>query len=115
MLELLCIAIIFLVISGIALYLFAGSHTSKTCPKKNDCFLYTVLCVKNNEAAIEGLVRKILWEAQKSNRYTSGLIVVDFGSTDKTFSILSKLSTKYPFVQPMEKDDYINFVSDLYH
>ena len=74
---------------------------------------YSVLTVKNKEESIEGIVRSIAWQIMTNPDTLRELVVLDLGSQDQTFLILKKLSQEYPFVHPMHKSDYIEFIRTM--
>ena len=77
--------------------------------------MYVILTVKNEEENIEDIVRSIVWKysSQKNFEPLPHIIVVDLGSTDATFDILEKLTDEYPFLYPMTKDHYIEYLQDI--
>ena len=64
-----------------------------------------VLIVKNQEDAIEGIVRNIfLSNCLKGISNKCGLTIVDMGSSDDTLKILSKLKSRYKNLEILEAD-----------
>lgn len=74
---------------------------------------YSVLTVKNKEDSIEGIVRSIAWQIMTNSDALKELIILDLDSQDQTFFILKKLAKEYPFIHPMHKADYIDFINNM--
>lgn len=59
-----------------------------------------LIMVKNQEQNVEGLIRTIIMEKNLNKQlFYDKLIVLDMGSTDKTFEILSKLEKDYDLLE----------------
>jgi len=77
--------------------------------------MYVILTVKNEEENIEDIIRSLVWKysSKKDFEPLPHIIVVDLGSTDATFAILEKLSEEYPFLYPMTKEHYIEYLQGM--
>lgn len=76
---------------------------------------YAVLSIKNHEDCIESVIRSIAWHMTAQAgcaQYITELIVIDLGSSDQTPDILNLLSHEYDFIHVMNKDEYLNYVSE---
>ena len=69
---------------------------------------YTVLCVKNQAESIELTIRSLAWNllARNESGKINDIIIIDLGSTDETFDILTALAREYAFLHPMSKEHY---------
>ena len=74
---------------------------------------YYVITVKNCEDSIEGILRSTIWQIHTSGISPQELVVIDLDSEDMTGVIIRQLSKEYPFISPMSKTDYIQFISEL--
>ncbi len=70
--------------------------------------LFVVIRVKNQENAIEGVVRSVIWKYLRSSEGGSVplILIVDSGSTDATRSIALKLCKDYGFIYYMTDEKY---------
>ncbi|MBQ9757865.1 MAG: hypothetical protein IJW15_05595 [Clostridia bacterium] len=93
---------------------------SKTIEPKPVPFLYEtpvhiVFGVKDSENTIEYFLRTLSWQIKNAHSQTfmqpEELIVVDLGSSDKTFEIIQRLSHEYPFIHPMTLGEYKSFLN----
>lgn len=76
---------------------------------------YTVLCVKNQADSIEATIRSLAWHmlSQYRTREMHDIIIIDLGSSDETFEILTCLAREYDFIHPMSKERYIDLVGSM--
>ena len=78
---------------------------------------YSVLTVKDKEDCIEGILRTLAHRINTADYGFSSmpkeLIVLDLGSHDRTFEIAKALSVEYPFIHPMRKAEYIEFIDKM--
>lgn len=76
---------------------------------------YVLMTVKNEETAIEGILRSVVWSYlnEKNGSMLPEIIVVDLDSTDGTYEILSRLSEEYPFIHPLTRQEYAQYVNSL--
>lgn len=65
--------------------------------------LYIVIPAYNEQANIESVVKDWHPIVKKYGSPHSRLVVIDDGSKDQTYSILQKLKTKYPLLEPLTK------------
>lgn len=88
-----------------------------SCFLKEDAHkeMYIILTVKNEEENIEDIIRSLVWKYSSNEDFVTlpHIIVVDLGSTDATFDILEKLTDEYPFLYPMTKDHYIEYLQNI--
>ncbi len=79
--------------------------------------VYTILPVRNSEETIENTIRSIAYRmlsAPSSQSFPPiDLIVLDLDSSDNTFVIAQKLATEYPFIHPMHRTEYNDFINSL--
>lgn len=96
-------------------FLVASINHSENIPEFQPKYhsSYYVLTVKNVEDSIEGIIRSLIWQTQTSQTASEKLVVIDLDSDDSTQFILKQLAKEYPFIHPMSKTEYINFVSEL--
>lgn len=74
---------------------------------------HTVLAVKNLEDSIEGTIRSLVKQMHTTSNKASmpkNIIALDLNSDDQTLLILQKLSVEYPFVQPMNINEYTEYI-----
>jgi len=74
---------------------------------------YAVLFVKNNESSIEARIRMIAQKMLCDKSLFYELLVIDLGSEDNTLKILDFLSTEYPFIRVICKDEYLSHIANL--
>ena len=110
---------VIIILSIFAVYGFIsliGKYMSKSVKITNDETdrPYMVMTVKNRQDDIEGIVRMVAWQIS-SERCSAAreLIIVDSGSEDDTFEILSRLETEYDFIHIMTKERYIDMLNGI--
>ena len=113
MLKFILISFLFiLAVLGISLIVFTKSEKLKELQKELKP-AYSVMTVKNCEDSIEGVIRSLAWQMSNDSCIARELVVIDQGSEDRTFFILKQLAKEYPFMHPMQKAEYINFIKEL--
>ena len=82
--------------------------------KKNDD-MYVVLTVKNQQDAVEGMIRSIVWQNlhSKNGGSVPQIVVVDLGSEDETLNILKRIANDYKFVHITDKEGYLNWIKKM--
>ncbi len=88
-------SVIYTFIAFIKWILCIISAKEETCEK-----LYVVIRVRNQEGAIEGVIRNIILKYLKisNGEFVPNIIIVDTGSSDSTAEICKKLSEDYSFI-----------------
>lgn len=74
-----------------------------------------VMFVKNQESAIEGMVRSAVWRtlSKSGGRTVDDILVVDLGSDDETLEILMRLQNEYEFVYALKREQYIEKIQEM--
>ena len=67
-------------------------------------FWHTLVCVKDNEEILEGLLRSYAYDEFEN------LVILDAGSTDDSMVIAKRFANDNAFVHIMQPEEYIDFL-----
>lgn len=109
--------LIFITILSIILCIILKIACSMQCSFYYQTPVKIVLSTKDSEDTIECFLRNFIRKLNVNQNAPflppEELFVVDLGSQDKTLEIVQKLSLEYPYIHPMTKEDYINFLNTM--
>ncbi|MBO4940674.1 MAG: hypothetical protein J6D15_00450 [Clostridia bacterium] len=109
--------LIFITILSVILCIILKIACSMKCSFYYQTPVKIVLSTKDSEDTIECFLRSFIHQLNVNKNAPflppEELVVVDLDSQDNTFEILKKLSLEYPYIHPMTKEDYINFLNTM--